>query len=329
MKSYKVVILSVSALVVSGLVGGVMSVDSLRTGVVETTKGTYYDTKNLLGFGGESIAVAPSTPSVDIEESHLETEVAPQPVIKKKEPSKKLTPSLEIIAPNTRGNTLIARSGNNSALVDGGYSDDSSYLQSSLSRNGVNSVKYLVSTTYKNSSIDGLSKKVSYGSPDYILTYKRAYTYQKSKNFKSVLNSKGLVWSFVKKPSSYGFGKANLTLVPLNSDGELGVQLEYKGKVFFSSGDITRIDKRYLDAVPLGVDVYLIAHSSKGYRLPKELFTRLKPKTTVVNTQYRLDSRSLVKQLKSKQTKVVTQQGARELHIVTDGKDVSVTKNKR
>ena len=328
MKTYKLVIIGVSALGLSGLLGGTLAVDSVRTGVVETVKGTVSDTKDFLGMN-DTKQQTKSTPAVDVVEASVPDEKVKEEVKSVPKKKKPLHAKLSIVVPNTRGNSYIIKGSGDNAIIDGGYRDDASYLKNVLSRNGVYKAKYALSTTYKNSSVSGMLKNISYNSPDYILTYRTANTYNSSASLKSGLSRQGLVWSIIKKPVSYNVGYATMTLLPLNRKGELGVQVEYKNKIFFFAGDITSVDKTYLKSLPTKVDTYFISHSYKGYKTSQSLLKRLSPSTTVVNTQSELDSKVLLQSLKGKTGKILTLRGTKEILVRTDGDRIVYEKVRR
>lgn len=327
MKTYKLVLISVSALGLSGILGGTLAVDSVRSGVVETVKGTVSDTKDMFGIS-KSKTITKVTPSVDVVEAAVPDEQVEEDKPKKSPPKKKppMHAKMSIVVPNTKGNTYIIKSSGENAVIDGAYNEDTSILKNSLSKNGVYHSKYAISTTDKSSSIAGMLKNITYTSPDYILTYRTAYKYTNSKNLRTSLGRQGLLWSIIKKPITYNVGYSTLTLLPLNAKGELGVQVEYKNKIFFFAGDITTVESSYLKSLPTKVDAYFISQSSKEYKTSQSLIKRLNPENVIINTQSEFDAKKITKVLKGKANKLITLHGSKEVLIRTDGKRVEYEK---
>lgn len=235
-----------------------------------------------------------------------------------------------------QGDAALIQCEGESMLIDGGPPEASSIIYSTLRKNQVNKLKYIVATHPDSDHIGGLSGALNYATTKKCFCSVKEHDAKPFESLKKYLRKQNVFITVPKAGDKVKLGSAVVTFLgPLNDSGDtnnnsLVVRLEYGNNSFIFMGDAetaeeAQILERWKD---LKSDVIKIGHHGSESSTSKELLDGVQPKYAIVSVgqdnSYGHPVQSILDRLESAKTTIYRTDLQGDITIVSDGSRLAV-----
>lgn len=321
-------ILIVSILVlILGVAGGLLAVKEIRDGLMETISSSVSSTLALVGLKDDKEpnttnnqpqqSVNPAQPFNNVNQQPQNTVASVQ--------KQRAKDNLEVHILNTFGDVVILKEGNMAVLINGGFIRDSVEVKNYLNKIGVKKVRYLIGTNYHASSIEGMSKILSYLYADYIFLSENILTGKIGTNLVKYLNAHKLVWTHPKENGVYKLDKVRFSLLPSNPSGSIMVLVQNGETKMLFTGSTTRFDDEFLNKLPTNITLYSANVYNKSYRFPAKVLAKVKPKNVVLVNKSSKNVKSVEVTIKNSGATLYSTNVCGHTVIGSNGSDIVIT----
>lgn len=295
-------------------VGVVLLVPSVKSGVIETMRGTVKDT-NLVVKPVEEPTVEYVSSDNTTTDSEITTDDGGEIA--------EMIPTLEIKVLPTKGDALIVKEGNAVALINAGFKSDVPVILSELKKLGVKRLKYIVSLNNHSSSVGGLTGVADALDVDYILLSGSSEARKESLSFVKYLNKEKLLWSVPSDNAKYRLKNAYLELKSTTRTGSLYASVVNGVSRFTAIGTTIHFPKESVSKVGQS-DILLLNTSSQGYKLDASVVSGIAPRELVVNDIYGNKIGAIKKTYSSDKLKITEVAKGKAKTIYSDGKEFRI-----
>lgn len=312
-----------SAVLLLGVVTTLIVFKDIRSGIVETVKGTITDTKLALeGNNKEPTGEENPPEQEDIDNNNQETS---EEEVKEEKPI--VEDNLKIYIPNTNGDFIVVEDSGEVMIINSSYKEEEKTVKNYLDSLGIKKVKYAIGTNYHPTSVGGMSKLLSYVPAEYIVISSNITQHEKSKDLMDYLKSHKLTWTTPGDSSNLTLGKSKINLLTTHYGGSFIVVITNKTNTFVFTGSTTKIEDTVLKKIPKNVDLYGVTQGDSKYTFHTKLYERLKPKNVIFNDREGVDPTKVLTEISKEEQTLYQLTKSKSIVIKSNGVDIKVDVN--
>lgn len=310
-------------------------VEPLRTGVIDTIRGTAEDTVAVIvdnETGGKSPTDEAdlSTPEGGEPTDELGKDTASTGNPEDAQDAEKMfreDDRLKILIPDTVGNAVIVRDGSDTMLVDTGVAADFARIDATLQANDVTKLKYLIISNWHPETIGGAVQVLTKYPADYIIVSGNVLENENGVPLITYLTKNNLLWTTPSNSGSMYLGSVSFKALSSHKSGSLLTFINYGTTNISISGTTQYFEDGIFKYLPKNLDLHIATLSKAGYKVPDGMINKLSPQNVILNNIKGFDDSTTVNALTETGAQLMKTSEAGNIAIGSNGEDLNIILN--